>query len=86
MIFDFLLMSLFGYGLHQTRRVTETWPDGWRNNAEHTIGGIGMLMAWPHWYARLYDMPHGKRRGWLALAMSLLSVGAGVIFGWFLDK
>jgi hypothetical protein len=85
MIKDFLGFLLFGIAMHQTRRTTETWPYGWRNNAEHAIGGVGMLLAWPHWYARLHDMPDGKRRGWVALALAFLSVGAGVVIGWVLD-
>lgn len=85
MIKHFLIFVTFGLLMHQTKRITDHWPRGWSNNAEHAIGGVGMLLSWPHWYAALDDMPHGKKRGWVALALSFLSVGAGVILGWVAD-
>jgi hypothetical protein len=86
MILDFLLMALFGFGLHQTRNITAEMPNGWQNISEHSVGGAGLLVAWPYWYKRMYTLPEGFIRGWLALAMALLSVGAGVVAGWYLDK
>ena len=84
MILDLLLSALFGFGLHQTKRVTAQMPDGWSNIADHSIGGVGLILAWPYWYRRL-DVPNPFLRGWLALVMSLFGVGAGVVMGWVVD-
>lgn len=85
MILDFFITALFGLGLHQSRRITSQMPQGWENIADHSIGGAGLLVAWPYWYARLSDVHSSLVRGWLSLAMSLLSVGAGVVLGWVVD-
>lgn len=86
MIFDFLLSALFGFGLHQTRRVTNDMPHGWQSLSEHGIGGVGLLVAWPYWYRRLHSVSNCFVRGWLSLAMSLLGIGAGVVCGWYWDE
>jgi hypothetical protein len=85
MIIDLLLSALFGLGLHQAKRVTSQMPNGWENIADHSVGGVGLLLAWPYWYKRLAPVHDGFIRGWLSLAMALLSIGAGVVAGWVLD-
>ena len=84
MLFDLILSAIFGAGLHQTRRITEAFPAGWQNIADHSIGGVGLIVAWPYWFKRLH-VPNPFLRGWLALVMSLFGIGAGVVLGWLLD-
>jgi len=79
-----ILSIIFGVALHQTRRITSDMPNGWANIADHSIGGAGIIVAWPYWYKRL-DIPNPFLRGWLALVMSFFGVGAGVVLGWVLD-
>ena len=86
MIPELIISAIFGIGLHQTRRWTNSLAArDWATIAEHSIGGMGILAVWPVMYARLREIPHGLKRGFLALVLSLFGVGAGVVAGWVLD-
>lgn len=85
MIFDLIISAIFGLAAHQTRRITEVMPHGWQNLSEHAIGVLGLLVLWPHWYSRLTGFEHGKKRGWVSLALSALGFGIGVAAGWVAD-
>lgn len=86
---SFLILTvafLGGLAGHQTHHFTRNIKNGWRNLAEHGIGGLlllpFMLLFWPALGGNPKDIP----RLLATCALSLLGVGAGVSFGWLLDN
>jgi hypothetical protein len=84
MMAEIILSILFGFGLHQTKRVTDHFPRGWRELTNSTIGVMGLLAMFPFWYRRIGG-EHNQKRGFAALALSALGVGCGVAGGWAVD-
>jgi len=81
--FDTILGGLAG---HQSRRFTQHIESGWRNLAEHGIGGILLvpfiLLFWLANGGDVKDIP----RLLASVLMALLGVGAGVSVGWMMDQ
>lgn len=84
MLFEIILSILFGFGLHQTKRLTDRFPRGWRELTNSTIGSMGILTIFPLWYKGVSG-EHSQRRAWVALALSFLGLGCGVAGGWAVD-
>jgi len=87
MIFVYFVSALLG-GLagHQARRFTRNIESGWRNLAEHGIGGLllapFLLVMWVGLGGDKREIP----RLFAAFGLSLLGVGAGVSAGWLMDN
>jgi hypothetical protein len=87
MIMVYFLASLLG-GLagHQSYRFTRNIESGWRNLAEHGIGGLlilpFLLVFWVALGGEKRDIP----RVFSAYCAALFGVGAGVAAGWMLDQ
>jgi len=87
MIFVYFITALAG-GLagHQSRRFTQHIESGWRNLAEHGIGGLLLAPFLLVMYVALGGDRRELPRLFAAFGLSLLGVGAGVSIGWLLDN
>lgn len=87
MIFVVFCVSILG-GLagHQARNFTRHIQNGWRNLAEHGIGGLLLvpfiLLFWLTNGGKKEEVP----RLFSAILGALLGVGAGVSAGYMLDN
>lgn len=82
----FIASLLGGMAGHQSHRFTRNIESGWRNLADHGIGGLLLLpfilLFWLALGGSVKDIP----RVFSAYCGALFGVGAGVAAGWMLDQ
>ena len=75
-------LFLLGFLLHRTQDMTSKLRYGWRNIADHSIGGVAVILLWPFLARRMGMKKDEIRKGETALILSFLDLGGGVVFGY----
>ena len=82
MMIESLLATVGGFFMHQLRRITEKFPNGWEQLTSYVIGVLGVL---PFFLLFVRRLKKREYRCFISFVFAFLFAGAGVALGWLVD-